>query len=274
EAKGHTGGNSGKGGDILYRWGNPQNYNAGDSDDRYLYFQHNPNWIKHGIHKNKIAIYDNGFTRPGNYSTGIIIDPPIDENGNYLLFQDCIYEPFSPEPHLENINDYSLFSEYTSGFKVLENGNYFITEEATGNLLEVTPDGNIVWEYATALRFVFRTEKYSENYLGFEGKDLNPIMDAVPNSNSDFECDIFTSLEDFEDSKFVEVLSLENEIKIENHFNQQLQISLISSNGMVLNQFKSSDTFITISKNHLSKGIYIVNVRNKKGDIKSFKFFH
>ncbi|MSP26809.1 MAG: arylsulfotransferase (ASST), partial [Myxococcales bacterium] len=34
EAKGHTGGKRGKGGDILYRWGNPQSYGAGVAADQ------------------------------------------------------------------------------------------------------------------------------------------------------------------------------------------------------------------------------------------------
>jgi hypothetical protein len=34
EAAGHTGGNSGKGGDILFRWGNPNAYKRGTSNDR------------------------------------------------------------------------------------------------------------------------------------------------------------------------------------------------------------------------------------------------
>ncbi len=45
EAAGHTGGNSGHGGDLLYRWGNPQTYDRGDDSDRMLYYQHDPKWI-------------------------------------------------------------------------------------------------------------------------------------------------------------------------------------------------------------------------------------
>ena len=37
EAAGHTGGNSGKGGDLLYRWGNPAAYRAGTTSDQKLF---------------------------------------------------------------------------------------------------------------------------------------------------------------------------------------------------------------------------------------------
>jgi len=37
EAAGHSGGNSGKGGDILYRWGNPQAYRVGDAGSEALF---------------------------------------------------------------------------------------------------------------------------------------------------------------------------------------------------------------------------------------------
>ena len=37
EAAGHNGGNSGKGGDFLYRWGNPQNYDRGNNSDNLIF---------------------------------------------------------------------------------------------------------------------------------------------------------------------------------------------------------------------------------------------
>lgn len=46
EAAGHTGGRRGRGGDILYRWGNPRAYRAGTTADQQLFEQHNPNWIR------------------------------------------------------------------------------------------------------------------------------------------------------------------------------------------------------------------------------------
>ena len=48
EAAGHTGGNQGKGGDLLYRWGNPQNYDRGNNSDQILNAQHGINWIPDG----------------------------------------------------------------------------------------------------------------------------------------------------------------------------------------------------------------------------------
>ena len=41
EAASHQGGRGGKGGDLLYRWGNPRTYRAGTKADQKLFSQHN-----------------------------------------------------------------------------------------------------------------------------------------------------------------------------------------------------------------------------------------
>ncbi len=85
EASGHTGGRQGMGGDLLYRWGNPQTYRAGDSTDQILFHQHHAAWIEPGLPgAGNITAFDNGLKRPGTlYSTAIEFVPPVDSTGHY-----------------------------------------------------------------------------------------------------------------------------------------------------------------------------------------------
>ena len=48
QSAGHTGGNRGKGGDLLYRWGNPLTYGAGTVANQMYSEQHDAEWIKPG----------------------------------------------------------------------------------------------------------------------------------------------------------------------------------------------------------------------------------
>src|SRR5207244_3463212 len=48
-AASHSGGRSGKGGDLLYRWGNPRAYRSGTAADQRLFAQHNAHWIPRGL---------------------------------------------------------------------------------------------------------------------------------------------------------------------------------------------------------------------------------
>jgi hypothetical protein len=78
EAAGHFGGNSGLGGDLLYRWGNPQAYDAGDATDQKLFVQHDFHRIESGLpREGNILIFNNGRGRPGSNQTRVNFLPQI-----------------------------------------------------------------------------------------------------------------------------------------------------------------------------------------------------
>src|SRR5439155_4849346 len=66
QAAGHKGGRYGRGGDLLYRWGNPRAYRAGSTKDQKLFFQHNAQWIPRGLPgEGHMLVFNNGRRRPG-----------------------------------------------------------------------------------------------------------------------------------------------------------------------------------------------------------------
>ncbi|MBN1280390.1 MAG: aryl-sulfate sulfotransferase [Candidatus Thermoplasmatota archaeon] len=153
QAAGHTGGNSGKGGDLLYRWGNPQAYDRGTSSNKKLFGQHDATWIDPGLPgEGNILVFNNGVGR--GYSTVDEFIPPVDENGMYYLAAGAAYGPetqtwiYSPQP--------TFYASHLSGAQRLPTGNTMITNGETGKIFEVTPAGTTVWQYNTGGQ-VFKT---------------------------------------------------------------------------------------------------------------------
>ncbi len=145
EAAGHTGGNAGKGGDILYRWGNPQVYHKGLSSDQQFFAQHDVQWIETG-HPDEggLIVFNNGVGRYPAYSSVDIIHPPTD-NGTYVLQANGTFGPNLPSWTWDQGE--AMYSGAISGAQALTNGNILVTHGTQGTLYEVNRDGEIVWEY-------------------------------------------------------------------------------------------------------------------------------
>lgn len=171
EAADHKGGRYGKGGDILYRWGNPSNYNRGTKEDRRLWGQHDVQWIRDGLDgAGDLLMFNNGGPdRP--WSTVMQFTPPINADGSYRLAEGEAYGPqdmtwlYDPEPPEK------FFSFFVSGAQRLPNGNTLINQGAGAKVREVTSDGEIVWEYRYTDYDVppdgfFRANKYPADHPG------------------------------------------------------------------------------------------------------------
>ena len=182
EAAGHTGGRSGKGGDILYRWGNPQAYRAGTESDRKYFAQHGANWIEKGCPgEGNILVFNNGIGR--TYSSVDEIIPPLDNNGNYVYTSGEAYDPDEQIWIFTTNNPSNLHSFILSNAQRLPNGNTLICSAGQGVILEVTPEKNIVWQYLNLLpnpfsNCVARVHRYPKDYPGIpeiiiKSKDTN-----------------------------------------------------------------------------------------------------
>ena len=143
EAAGHSGGNYGMGGDILYRWGNPQNYGRGDISDKIFGAQHGIIWIPDGYPgEGNFLIYNNIHQTNPNRSAVLEFESIADENGYYPIAED---EPFGPETY-SWIYLADFFSPTQSGAYRLPNGNTLITVTMEYNFFEVDNTGRVQWD--------------------------------------------------------------------------------------------------------------------------------
>ncbi len=192
----HAGGNRGKGGDLLYRWGNPLTYGAGTVSNQQFYEQHDAEWIKSDCPgAGHIMVFNNGVNR--NYSSVDEITPPVDVNGNYPITPGSAFGPTSLTWSYKATPPTSMYAHDISGAQRLPNGNTIICTGPSGTFYEVTPAGNVVWKYINpvdntgpltqgdtiphnpirpeeTMNSVFRIYKYPLSYAAFSGKTLVP----------------------------------------------------------------------------------------------------
>lgn len=189
EAAGTAGGRSGKGGDLLYRWGNPQAYGRGTAANQLLGFQHDARWIPQDRPgAGHMMVFSNRTPTPSGVVTKVYeFVPPVDAAGRYAIPDPG---PFGPAEPLWTYSHESLQTTNLSGAERLENGNTLISAGPQGRVFEVNPSGDIVWEYwspysglsgnsGTAFS-LFRASRVPSDHPGLRGHDLRPLDPQPP----------------------------------------------------------------------------------------------
>ena len=203
---------AGPAGDLIYRWGNPQNYGRGVSEDQRNFFSHDARWVPADMPgAGNITFFNNGQGRPeGAYSTIYEFTPDVNPDGSYNLAEGSPYAP------IEGVEIYiadpptDFYSSGLSGAERQPNGNTLFCKgrDSSGNSVggefyEVNPAGEIVWLYVNPVNSsgplrqgctpsgqnCFRVSRYAEDYPGFDGRALKPMgLLELPRCVGDFDC--------------------------------------------------------------------------------------
>lgn len=203
EAAGHTGGNSGKGGDLLYRWGNPAAYDHGGPEDQELFFNHAAVWIGPGLSPDdpdagKIMVFNNRV-QPGVSCVDIIV-PPVDLNGNYNYQPGSAYAPDAHEQRFATNPPTDLSSPGQGSAQKLPTGNVLVSAGRMGWLQQLRPDSTSAWHYLLAMEAgvvvaqgvelksptsLFQAEWVNPDDQRIQGRELAPIgyIELEPNES-------------------------------------------------------------------------------------------
>ena len=209
EAKGRSGGRRGRGGDLLYRWGNPRAYRRGTAADQRLFRPHHAHWIKSGPGAGNVLVFNNGWEFAGferDHSSIVEVAWP-GLAGLQPPMPGGAWGP--PEPSWEyTASPPSEFLSYRAGgAQRLPNGNTLICVAEHGVLIEVTPSGETVWKYVSPVALdilrqgdpievsdldvhvepgepwvigtrtetaLYRATRYAPDYPGLKALDLTP----------------------------------------------------------------------------------------------------
>mmetsp|Transcript_21725 Transcript_21725/g.42693 ORF Transcript_21725/g.42693 Transcript_21725/m.42693 type:complete len:518 (+) Transcript_21725:279-1832(+) len=173
EVRTSEGGRRGKGGDFLYRWGNPVNYGRGSRTTQKLFVQHDITVIPEGSPgAGNILVFNNGRHPDRQWSAIDEIELPEETrySGDYILPEEDPWATFGPEKPCwsygpKRFREGSFFCGNISSARRLPNGNTLINQGTLGIFVEINKDGKEVWRYVVPSIGSRHLNKGSVGYL-------------------------------------------------------------------------------------------------------------
>ena len=175
QAAGSTGGRRGKGGDLLFRYGNPAAYGRGSEKNRLFRHQHYANWVDEGLPgAGDILVFNNNTGPRGIAGVGsggaaaaavqqqlegisnVHEFRPAVDDGRYVLGKAGTFD--AKRVWFWEHEDF--FAPFQGGARRLPNGNTLLTDTVGRRVWEVAPDGDVVVRYKGPAP-AFKTFKYA-----------------------------------------------------------------------------------------------------------------
>jgi len=287
EAAGSTGGLVGKGGDLIYRFGNPSAYRANGSTK--LFYPHDAHWVdvalpnthpefgKIAVFNNKVGVdYSEVHTLSPVFDTYLWEYTPLSGGGWGPSTFDWTYQANPPQ---------EMYSTGLGAIQILPNGNRLINEGREGRAFEITQSGQMVWEYINPMRNglplsqydttltpivnqQFRFTKYPTTYPAFQGRDLS-VKGYIELNPDTVLCSTIVAITEL-DQKNPEISVFPNpssdvlHIQFESLQSSTCQLEIYDMLGRsrLVKEMNTNDTQM-ISVSDLENGIYILRVNNK-----------
>lgn len=169
EAASHSGGTSGKGGDFLYRWGNPASYGA--TGTKIFKVVHDAHWVPSDCPRAGWLV---GFNNQGVSSNASAIDmfEPTWNGTEYAHTPGQAYEPATYGYR----HAAAGYSSNMGNSQQLPNGNMLVCLATASKVYEIDANGNQLWQY-TSTGSIPQAWRFTRCYL--ENPTVN-VLTAAP----------------------------------------------------------------------------------------------
>ncbi len=284
QAASSSGGNSDQGGDLLWRWGNPHAYQQATLEEEQLFWNHDAQWIDDFVDEDypyygDVAVFNNfiDFIVEGGESRGQIISPNWDAESQTYQMASERFLPVDFSETFSHPDTAKNFSTQASSIQIMGDGHVIMCAGRQGRSFEINPEGELVWEYVTPLRFgqpfpqgstlnisenfTFQVERYPADYAAFDGRDLSPQGYLELDPNEEF-CLLVSA-----DEPVIEVSSLQVfpnpttnyfSVQAEGEWNRPMLLQLLNAHGQEVRKWTWQENGQSFDIASLPKGLYIL----------------